>query len=235
MKKLNLFLSSLIFLLFSCSTDNIENNELTKKDLSMLARSQEILSLYEEIINEDDLNLQKRIFSTFDVETQSALLELKIKNFKENNSLNEVQLVFLDDLKDFYSPQNIELILEKNESINQTRDYLLNQSKILFGEVEGFYLLSKFENINQTKNKIINNLNLSNKSINNEIVNKGTVSCSCKTSNNCTRLTGFSVGPGGISFQWEYGTCNQGGCKNTTYIVFDTWEITSTDSGTCKF
>lgn len=179
--------------------------------------------LYDEILTVDDLNEQKIVLSTFDSETQSALWQIKLDNFVENNDLNETQLEVIDELKSVMTPDNFTKIKNNNNtSLKQSMEILRRKVINSFDENVGWYLLTKFENINQTLakiEKIYNTTNAARKS--------ALRACSCEPNDSCARLTGATIW--GLS--WEYGDCG-GDCYVERYW-FGLYE--SDNTGRCSY
>lgn len=229
-------ITTLLFL--SCSNDqefsSLETNNKIE-NFKVKARTNEIILLYEKIISEDDLVTQKAIVSSFDFETQASLFLLKFDDFKKNNNLNDEQTKFIDYIIEISTPNNLESVSKKTIEIIDLYNFLSSESIRLFGENEGWYLINRFENINQSIEKLKKNNN-SSISLNNSLarsLSAGT-DCNCTSDSNCKRLTGFSIGPGGLGLQWENGTCNNGGCDIKRYDFYF-FIVESTDKGLCKY
>lgn len=134
------------------------------------------------------------------------------------------QIEVINKLKQNITVDNLEKRTTKK--VQAIADALMLEVKQNFGNDLGYYLLSKFENSNQTIEKI-SQLDPEELSLKNQTVR----ACDCEADNECTRLTGVSIGPGGLGLNWEYGKCG-GTCYVETYF-FGLWE--SSNTGRCSF
>ena len=217
----------------SCSSDDLNSNEVVEHNNLRILTQNELIELYDEIIREEDLNLQKQVVSTFDFETQAALFQMKFNNFLSANQLSGQQIAFVNYLKSLSTAEIFEEARINPESfVELSNDVQLN-AVTLFGGNEGWYLINRFENINQTIDKIAQNNNVNNSTLR-RFLSDNKPYCECQTWAGCKRLTGINAGSGGIGLIWEYGNCNNGGCDRAQWN-WGIFTILSNDTGLCSY
>ena len=220
----------------SCSSDDLNSNETVEQNNLRILTQNELIELYDEIIREEDLNLQKQVISTFDFETQAALFQMKFNNFLSANQLNVEQIAFVNYLVSLSTAEIFEEARISPESFVELSNDIQLNAVTLFGENEGWYLVNRFENINQTIDKIALNHNVSNSTLR-RFLSDNTPYCECQTWAGCKRLTGVGIticGGAGIQLNWEYGKCNNGGCTRAQWNL-GVFTILSNDTGLCSY
>lgn len=234
MKQFKISILSALFLTFgatmfwSCSNEDEgqSSSAFVKREMSDWS---EFLEIYNSIISLENTSDQKLAFAVLTPNERLGVMKLKFINFRDNNTLNEEQLAFVNEVYDLL---RVELFTENHSErihfIEEESENYMERSKSLFGEDEGWYLLAQVENINQ-RIDILNSGGVYNTSQSDG--NPPISACDCAKSSECKRITGVAIGLRQFSLEWEYGTCPYGDCYVRSF--FGLWE--SSNNGRCSY
>jgi hypothetical protein len=201
MKKFIFFV--VLTVLLSCESDQ----QITNSEANVSFSNERLAGedIYYDIIENEDVFLQKQIASSYSAEEILRIWQIKLNVFKRENLLNSDQILLIDELLSELTSAHFTEGAVRDDFYNGRNDYYLSSAIDLFGENEGWYLLTHVENINH---RVAHFQRLG-------FTLVDTIEpCNCSKDSHCRRINGVSLG--GIS--WETGRCGGVTCYRPVYL-----------------